>query len=312
MGETLRIGTRRSPLALWQAEHVKTLLEKHHPGLRCTLERIVTEGDRILEVSLARFGGKGLFVKAIEDALLRKEIDLAVHSMKDLPSELPPGLALAAIPAREDPRDALICREPDLRLCDLPRGACVGTSSLRRASQLRFHRNDLRTAPARGNVETRLRRLEEGRFDAIVLALAGLKRLALTQHVSEVLEPDICLPAIGQGALAIEIREDDTALHEALRPLHDPQTATAVTGERAFLETMEGGCHVPIACHGRLTDGSLTLVGLVASLDGSVCIRRQCRGAPEQARSLGRDLADQVKQAGGQEILDEIARTELE
>jgi len=312
MGKTLRIGTRRSPLALWQAEHIKALLERHHPGLRCTLTRIVTEGDKILEVSLARFGGKGLFVKAIEDALLRKEVDLAVHSMKDLPSDLPPGLTLGAIPSREDPRDALVCREPDLGLSDLPPGACIGTSSLRRTSQLRFYRNDLVTAPARGNVETRLRKLEEGRFDAIVLALAGLNRLELTDRVSQVLEPEICLPAIGQGALAIEIREDDEALFEILRPLHDPATATTVTGERAFLATMEGGCHVPVACHGVLSDGSLSLDGLVAGLDGSVCIRRRCQGAPEDAASLGRELAEQIRRAGGQEILDEIARTELE
>jgi hydroxymethylbilane synthase len=161
-------------------------------------------------------------------------------------------------------------------------------------------------------VETRLRRLEEGRFDAIVLALAGLNRLELSHRVSQVLEPDICLPAIGQGALALEIREDDDATLEMLRPLHDPDTTTTVTGERAFLATMEGGCHVPVACHGVLSDGSLTLDGLVASLDGSLCIRRRCQGAPEDAASLGRDLADQVRRAGGQEILDEIARTELE
>jgi hydroxymethylbilane synthase len=297
---------------LWQAEHIKALLERHHPGLRCTLTRIVTEGDRIQEVSLARFGGKGLFVKAIEDALLRKEVDLAVHSMKDLPSELPPGLCLGAIPAREDPRDALICREPGLGLSDLPTAACVGTSSLRRASQLRFFRNDLTTAPARGNVETRLRRLGEGRFDAIVLALAGLNRLELSHRVSQVLDPEICLPAIGQGALAIEIREDDEDTFALLRPLHDTATATTVTGERAFLATMEGGCHVPVACHGKLSGGSLTLDGLVASLDGSVCVRKSRQGAPEEAGSLGRELAEEIRQAGGQEILDEIAQTELE
>jgi hydroxymethylbilane synthase len=161
-------------------------------------------------------------------------------------------------------------------------------------------------------VETRLRRLEEGRFDAIVLALAGLNRLEMAHRVSQVLEPEICLPAIGQGALAIEIREDNEALFETLQPLHDPATATTVTGERAFLATMEGGCHVPVACHGELAGGSLTLVGLVASLDGSVCIRRRCQGAPEDAQSLGRDLAEEVRRAGGQEILDEIARTESE
>jgi hydroxymethylbilane synthase len=232
--------------------------------------------------------------------------------MKDLPSDLPPGLALGAIPSREDPRDALVCREPGSGLADLPPGACVGTSSLRRGSQLRFHRNDLVTAPARGNVETRLRKLEEGMFDATVLALAGLNRLGLADRISEVLEPDICLPAIGQGALAIEIREDDEELLEILRPIHDSKTATTVTGERAFLATMEGGCHVPIACQGTLSNGVLYLEGLVASLDGSVCIRRRCQGTGEEAESLGRDLAEEIRRAGGQEILDEIARAELE
>jgi hydroxymethylbilane synthase len=311
MGKRLRIGTRRSPLALWQADHVKRELEKHHPGLRCTLSRIVTEGDRIREVSLARFGGKGLFVKALEEAMLRDEIDLAVHSMKDLPAELPPGLTVGAIPVREDPRDALICREPESGLSDLPPGACIGTSSLRRASQLRFCRPDLTTALARGNVETRLRKLEEGRFDAIVLAVAGLKRLGQTHRISEVLDPQVCLPAIGQGALAIEIREDDEETFEMLRPLHDPQTATAVTAERAFLETIGGGCHVPVACLGALSGGSLTLVGLVASLDGSVCIRKRCQGAPEKARSMGKRLAEQIRRGGGQEILEEIQQNML-
>jgi len=311
MRMALRIGTRRSPLAIWQAEHVKGLLEDHHPGLRCTLTRIVTEGDKIQEVSLARFGGKGLFVKAIEEALLRKEIDLAVHSMKDLPATLPPGLTLGAIPPREDPRDALICREPHLRLPELRPGACIGTSSLRRASQLRFYRRDLVTAPARGNVATRLRRLEEGRFDAIVLAVAGLKRLEQTHRISQVLDPEVCLPAIGQGALAIEIREDDQTVSEMLQSLDDPQTATEIAAERAFLAAIGGGCHVPVACHGALSNGSLSLVGLVASLDGSVCIRKHCDGAPENAAPLGRELAEQIRQAGGQAILEEIQQTEL-
>lgn len=310
--KSLRIGTRRSPLAVWQAEHIKALLEEKHPGLRCTLKRIVTEGDRIREVSLARFGGKGLFVKAIEDALLHKEVDLAVHSMKDLPSDLPAGLTLGAIPRREDPRDALICRERAMGLSDLRQGACIGTSSLRRASQLRFYRRDLVTGPARGNVETRLRRLEEGRFDAIVLALAGLKRLGLDQRVSEVLNPSVCLPAIGQGALALEIREDDGNLSEILQAIHDPNTAAVITAERAFLAAMGGGCHVPVACHGELSNGTLSLAGLVASLDGSECIRKRSRGTAEEARSIGTDLAREVRRAGGEAILEEIARTELE
>jgi len=311
MGEVIRIGTRRSPLALWQARHIKERLERHHPGLRCTLHPILTEGDRIREVSLARFGGKGLFVKAIEAALLRKEVDLAVHSMKDLPADLPPGLTLGPMPAREDPRDALISREPGLGLQDLRHGACVGTSSLRRASQLRFHRPDLVTVPARGNVETRLRRLGEGRFDGIVLAMAGLIRLKQTHRISQVLEPEVCIPAVGQGALAIEIREEDQALFERLQPLHDPKTAAEVTGERAFLKTVGGGCHVPVACHGELSGGSLALVGMIASLDGSACIRRSCQGASEDAASLGRTLAERIRRAGGQQILEEIQQAGL-
>jgi hydroxymethylbilane synthase len=311
MQRTLRIGTRRSPLAVWQAEHVKALLERHHAGLRCTLARIVTEGDKIRDGSLARFGGKGLFVKAIEEALLRNEIDLAVHSMKDLPADLPAGLTLAAIPPREDPRDALICKDPGLRLQDLPPRACIGTSSLRRASQLRFHRKDLVTKPARGNVETRLRRLEEGWFDGIVLAMAGLKRLGQAHRISQVLEPEICLPAVGQGALAIENREEDGEVCRMLAPLHDPRTATAIKGERAFMASIGGGCHVPIACHGELSNGSLNLTGLIANLDGSACIRRSCLGEPEKAEGLGKSLARKILRAGGEDLLEEIRRTEL-
>ncbi len=307
MQRLLSIGTRRSPLAVWQAEHIKALLEKKHPGLSCELVRIVTQGDKILDIPLAQVGGKGLFVKEIEEALLNKKIDLAVHSMKDLPSDLPPGLTLAAIPLREDPKDALICREAGHRLSDLRPGACIGTSSLRRASQIRFHRKDLITAPVRGNVQTRIRRLDEGRFDAIILALAGLKRLGQTARIDQILEPEICLPAVGQGALAIEIREEDKELFQLLTPLHHQQTAVAVKGERSFLATMEGSCQVPIACHGTLEGKNLILTGLVADLDGSKCIRKSLQGPQEEADGMGKQLAEMILKAGGRDILKKIS-----
>ena len=310
MSRTLRIGTRRSPLALWQAHHVKSLLEGHHAGLTCELVKIVTQGDRLRDVSLSRFGGKGLFVKEIESALLGGEVDLAVHSMKDMPSDLPAGLTLAVVPPREDPRDAFIARPPHRGVEDLPPGSCIGTSSLRRASQLRHFRTDLETAPARGNVETRLRRLEEGRFDAIILAVAGLKRLGLQDHITQVLDPRVCLPTIGQGALGIETREADKEVLPLLEPLHDAITAVEIAGERALLAAMEGGCHVPVAGQGKLAGGSLSLTGLIASLDGSVCIRRSRSGPPEEAATLGRDLAEEIRAAGGESILEEIRRLE--
>ncbi len=310
MARALRIGTRRSPLAVWQAEHVKTLLEQAHPGVECILRRIVTEGDRIRDLPLSRFGGKGLFVKEIEHALLRGEIDLAVHSMKDLPSELPPGLMLGAVPRREDPRDGLICREPFRGLEDLPAGARIGTSSLRRGSQLRFHRGDLVPVPARGNVETRLRKLSEGLFDGIVLAVAGLKRLGEAGRITQILDPGVCLPAVGQGALAVEVRQDDREVRERLLPLHDPSTAKAVEAERAFMAAMGGGCHVPIACHGVLEGEDLRLTGLVASPDGATCIRRTVLGPADRPGELGKRLADEVARAGGRRILDELQRRE--
>lgn len=308
MRDAVRIGTRRSPLAVWQAEHVKGLLEKQHSGLSCTLVRIVTQGDKILDRPLAEVGGKGLFVKEIETALHRGEIDLAVHSMKDLPAELPAGLRLAAIPPREDPRDALICRLPSTNLVDLPPGTRIGTSSLRRAAQLRSYRKDFVVEPSRGNVETRIRRLEEGRFDAIVLASAGLKRLGLTNRISQVLGTELCLPAIGQGALAIEIREADSNLAQLLQPLNDPVTAACTAAERAFLAEMEGSCQIPIAALAEFAGPTLVITGLIANLDGSVCIRRSAEGLEQDAVALGRLLALEIRAAGGQQVLAEILR----
>ncbi|MEW6441046.1 MAG: hydroxymethylbilane synthase [bacterium] len=306
MRNVLRIGTRRSPLAVWQAEHVKSLIERQHAELSCTLVRIVTQGDKIQDSPLAGIGGKGLFVQEIESALGRGEIDLAVHSMKDLPGIVPAGLRLAAVPPREDFRDALVCREPAGSLDTLPQGACVGTGSLRRTAQLRSYRKDLRIEPVRGNVETRLRKLDEGRFDAIVLAAAGLKRLGLSSRISELLEPGVCLPAIGQGVLAIEIREDDAELARWLDPLNHPPSAAAAAAERAFLAGMEGSCEVPVAGLAELRGPNLTLTGLIASLDGSTCIRRSAAGAPQEAATLGSRLAAEVRSAGGEAILAAI------
>jgi len=306
--QTLRIGTRRSPLALWQAEHVKGLIEKRLQ-ISCSLVGITTQGDRIRTVPLAGVGGKGLFIKEIEEALGRSDIDLAVHSMKDVPAEIPAGLRLSAIPPREDPFDALVFKAPPASLGKLTAGACIGTSSLRRACQIKFHRRDIVTRPVRGNVETRLRKLEEGPFDAIVLAVAGLKRLGLHHCIHEILSPEVCLPAIGQGALAIEIREADAWLHEALQTLHDPHTSAAVEGERGFLAAIGGGCHVPIGCFGKVLEGTLELTGLVASLSGFQCVRRSKSGPVAEAASLGRRLGEEVLAAGGAEILDEIEKT---
>ena len=275
----------------------------------CALVRIVTQGDRMLDAPLATYGGKGLFVNEIEKALLQGDIDLAVHSMKDLPAEIPPDLMLAAIPEREDPRDALLCKTTGLGLSQLQTGARIGTSSLRRASQLRFYRRDFNTVPVRGNVETRIRKLDEGRFDAIVLAFAGLKRLGLLGRVDEIIEPHICLPAIGQGALAVEIREADKDLFQVLQALHDPLTAFAVNGERAFLSAVEGGCQVPVGCYGKIENSKLSLTGLIANLDGSVCIRKHIEGKPEDAVRLGNLLAEQILNAGGREILEGLKTT---
>jgi len=308
MRDSLRIGTRRSPLAIWQANHVKDLLERQHPGLICKLVHIVTQGDKILDKPLAQVGGKGLFVKEIETELLRGEIDLAVHSMKDLPARLPEGLCLSAIPVREDYRDALVCRQPVKCLADLPQGARVGTSSLRRAAQLRSYRRDLVVEPSRGNVETRIRRLDEGRFDAILLAGAGLKRLGLASRITEILGTDVCLPAVGQGILAIEIRDGDSELHRLLWPLNDPATAASAAAERSFLAEMEGSCQIPIAALAEHSGSALVLTGLIANLDGSVCIRRSAEGSEQEAAALGKRLAREIHAAGGEEILTEILR----
>jgi hydroxymethylbilane synthase len=301
----IRIGTRGSALALWQAEWVKSEIEKRYPGIAVTLTKIKTTGDKILDVPLAKVGGKGLFVKEIEEAMLANEIDIAVHSMKDVPTFFPDGLHLACITKREDPRDALLSRNK-VMFKDLPKGANVGTSSLRRQAQLMNVRPDFVIHQLRGNVDTRLRKLKEGQFDAIILAAAGVKRLGLAENVTEYIDPGISLPAIGQGALGIECRVDDRELNDLIAFFNHADSRTCVTGERALLRRLEGGCQVPIACYGQMMDGKLHLTGLVGSVDGKRIIKDSIEGAPDKAEKLGVTLAEKLLTRGADVILREV------
>jgi hydroxymethylbilane synthase len=302
---TLILGTRGSKLAVHQSQWVQARLQELSPGLSITLKRIQTSGDKILDVPLAKIGGKGLFVKEIEDALLSKEIDLAVHSMKDVPTALPDGLDILCVPPREDPRDALITRD-GCRLDQLKKGARIGTSSLRRQSQLLHHRPDFVIEMLRGNLDTRLRKLREGQFDAIVLAAAGLRRLGWDAEITEYLPVHLSLPAIAQGALGIEARRDDAFVRELLGRFEHHPTRTTVTAERALLHRLEGGCQVPIAAHAVLDGETLTLEGLVASVDGRRVIRHQIQGRATEAHQLGTTLAERLLTDGGDVILKEI------
>lgn len=299
------IGTRGSLLALRQANMIKEALEERWPGLRVTLEIIKTTGDKILDVPLAKVGGKGLFVKEIEEALMDGRVDLAVHSMKDVPAALPDPLTLAVVPPREDPRDVLIAHRAS-GLEDLPLGALIGTSSLRRAAQIRHLRPDLRVENLRGNLDTRLRKVREGLYDAVILAAAGLRRMGWQDAVTAVMDPQEFVPAIGQGALGIEIRKEDPEVRELVAPLHHEATWRAVTAERAFLHELQGGCQVPIAGHAEVSDGTVTLTGLVASLDGET-VYRLTQSAPfGHEELLGRGLARQLLEAGARSILDSL------
>ncbi len=291
----LRVGTRGSALARAQTGQVIARLKEQWPGLEVEMVVITTKGDLTLDTPLHQVGGKGLFVKEIEEALLAGEIDLAVHSAKDVPAELPAGLGLVAHPRRADPRDALISRE-GLALERLPRGARVGSSSLRRVFQLRHLRPDLQVEPLRGNVDTRLRRLEEGRFDAIVLAAAGLGRLGLADRVTEYLDPEVFIPAVGQGALALEARCDDARTRELAAAIDDEETALALAAERAFLAGIEGGCQVPAGAHARLMGDRLVLSGFLASPDGAFFARDRVEGPSgrEEAVRLGNALAERL------------------
>ncbi len=302
---TLVLGTRGSKLAVHQTEWVQARLQELAPHVTVTLRRIQTSGDKILDVPLAKIGGKGLFVKEIEEALLSGEIDLAVHSMKDVPTALPPGLDLLCIPCREDPRDALISRDKR-PFADLPQGAKVGTSSLRRQAQLLQARPDLSIIMLRGNLDTRLKKLRDGQFEAIVLAAAGLRRLGWEHEISEYLAPEISLPAIGQGALGIEGRRDDQFVRSLLSGLEDAPTRTMVRAERALLHRLQGGCQVPIAAHATLAGSDVTLEGLVASVDGKEVIRDRVRGTVTDPESIGIQLAERLLAGGGDRILQAI------
>jgi hydroxymethylbilane synthase len=299
----LTIATRGSALALWQANHVKARLEDVAPGRPVELLVIKTKGDKILDVPLAKVGGKGLFVKEIEDALLDRRADLAVHSMKDVPAELAPGLELAAISAREDPRDVLVSRD-GRDLIALPAGARVGTSSVRRTCLLAAARPDLTIVPLRGNVDTRLRKLDAGELDAILLAAAGLVRLGHAHRISERLDTGRFLPAIGQGMLAIETRAGDAPTIELVRQaLHDPDTADCASLERAFLARLGGSCTTPLACHATVQGDGLAAEGLVGSPDGKQVLRETIRGPRAEGASLGRALAEKLLQRGAGDIL---------
>lgn len=301
----LRLGTRKSLLAVTQSTWVKECVESAHPGLEIELVRITTKGDRITDVPLAQVGGKGLFVKEIEDALLGGQADFAVHSLKDVPTELPEGLEVTVFPEREDPRDAFISRTGS-PLAVLASGARVGTSSLRRITQLRALRPDLDVVSLRGNLDTRLRKLDAGEFDGIILAAAGLRRLGMAHRITEYLDPSVMLPAVGQGALAVEFRSADNVTRGVLQPLHHPATAICVAAERSFLARLEGGCQVPIGAHARLSGDRLVLDGMVGDERGTRIIRMTREGSPLDAVSLGRDLGDGILAAGGAEILKEV------
>ncbi len=303
--DQIRIGTRGSPLALYQAEWVKERLVKAHPHLTVTLVKIKTMGDKILDVPLAKVGGKGLFVKEIEEALLDERVDLAVHSMKDVPTEFPPGLHLSVITEREDPRDVFIGRNKTC-LKDLPKGAKIGTSSLRRQAQLLHFRPDFEMVSLRGNLQTRLGKLDSLKLDGIVLALAGVRRMGLEERITEILPVEISLPAIGQGALGIETRVNDAATEGYLRFLSDPESSLTVSGDRAFLKKLEGGCQVPIAAYGTKKGSTLELVGIVGSVDGKRLVKHRLEGPIEKAESLGIELAEILLSRGAREILDEV------
>jgi hydroxymethylbilane synthase len=305
MRKLIKIGTRGSLLATTQSTWVKNQIEAQHPGVSVELEIIVTKGDKILDVPLAMVGGKGLFVKEIEEALLRKDVDLAVHSMKDVPSELPEELHLGITPLRENPHDAFISARYKT-LADLPQGATVGTSSLRRRAQLAALRPDLKIVDLRGNLDTRLRKLDEGQFQAIILAAAGLNRLGMSSRATGYFTAKEMLPAVGQGALGIELRKDDAELLAGLAFLNDAGTTVAVAAERAFLYRLEGGCQVPIGAFAEVHNGQVELTGLVASIDGKEVLKDSIAGPSEEAQELGTRLANKLLEKGGRDILAEV------
>jgi hydroxymethylbilane synthase len=305
LSQPLRIATRRSQLALWQAEHVAALLRAAHPDLPVELVPMSTQGDRVQDRALAEVGGKGLFVKELEVAMQEGRADVAVHSMKDVPSELPPGFCITAVLPRANPHDAFLSLRHQ-RFADLPQGARVGTSSPRRQAQLRHARPDLKLELLRGNVDTRLRRLAESELDAILLACAGLERLGLGNRITQVLDLDLSLPAVGQGVIGIECREDDAASRAALVALHHEPSFVRLKAERAFAQTLGGSCHSPIAAHASLEGESLVVHGFVGAPDGREVYRDVERGNPADTETLGRRLAVRMQAAGAGALLDRL------
>ena len=307
MSRTIRIGTRGSALALFQANWVKDQLIQLDPSLTVQIQVIKTKGDKILDVPLAKVGGKGLFVKEIEEALLSGAVDLAVHSMKDMPAELPKGLCIGAVPERETPNDVLIASK-HTRLADLPSSAKVGTSSLRRSSQLLALKPAVEIVPLRGNIDTRIKKLHAGEMDAIILAAAGVKRLNLEQHITELIDTHSILPAVGQGALCIETREADERIETVVSRLNHHATRVAVMGERAFLHRLEGGCQVPIAAFGVLENQELSLTGLVANLNGTSVLKDTITGNENEAKHIGIELAERLLEKGAHGILETVKK----
>ena len=306
----IRIATRGSKLALWQAEHIAGRLREEHPGLEVELKVVKTSGDKIQDAPLARFGGKGLFVKEIEETLQRSEAELAVHSMKDIPSELPEGLTLGVVPERDDPSDAFLSHTyPDI--ASLPHGSTVGTSSLRRQAQLLALRPDLSVQMLRGNLDTRLRKLEQGQYQAIIAASVGLKRLELDAPYTTRLLSVEFLPAVGQGSLGLEYVRENSEVEALLAGLDHPPSRSAITAERSFLQRLEGGCQVPIGGHATFQDQELLLRGVVADLQGKEIIREERRLPAEEAERLGREVADSILGRGGDRILREAMETEI-
>lgn len=305
---TIRIGSRKSQLALVQTYWVQEQLQKLFPERNFEVHTMSTQGDKILDVALAKIGDKGLFTKELELSMINNEIDFAVHSLKDLPTRLPEGLVLGCVTEREDPADALVvhANHKDKQIDTLPEGAVIGTSSLRRLAQLRHHYPHLTFKDVRGNLNTRLQKLDSGEYDAIILAVAGLQRLGMADRVHQVLPPEVSLHAVGQGALGIECRSEDTEILSLLKALEHPPTAQRCHAERAFLRELEGGCQVPIGVNTQLEGDSLTLTGIVASVDGQQVIKDQATGAASDAAALGVKLAHQMLQQGAREILDEI------
>ena len=304
------IGSRGSQLALWQAHHIKAVLEQSFPGLEVRLEIIKTMGDAILDSPLSQIGDKGLFTKEIEHALLQGTIDLAVHSFKDVPTQLPPGLTIGAVSKREDVRDVFIAHpaKPYRGIDDVPQGGTIATGSLRRRAQLLHLRPDLQIVDLRGNLNTRFAKLEGSDWDGMILARAGVVRLEMGSRITETIPLDRMLPAVGQGALGLELRSDDSATAKLLAPIHSEATARATEAERALLRYVEGGCQIPLGAHARIEEGELAIDGVIGSLDGKKIVRAALRGRPEEAGEIGERLAKTLVEMGGKAILDEIRK----